>query len=49
MEKTDRSAVISLSADWSDVGFWSAIRGVIPQDGTENVLQGEGLVLDVKG
>ena len=40
MEKTDRGAVLSLDAGWSDVGSWSALWETADQDGQGNVLRG---------
>lgn len=46
MEKTDRAAVIPLSADWTDVGSWQAVWEVLPQDDNGNALTGDAFVLD---
>lgn len=46
MEKTDRAAVIPLSADWTDVGSWQAVWEVLPQDDNGNAIQGDAIVLD---
>ncbi|MDF2445658.1 MAG: manC [Moraxellaceae bacterium] len=46
MEKTERAAVIPLSADWTDVGSWQAVWEVLPQDNNGNALQGDAFVLD---
>src|SRR5690606_28127796 len=36
MEKTQRAAVVPASFDWSDVGSWSAVRDLSPQDEAGN-------------
>lgn len=46
MEKTDRAAVVPLSAGWSDVGSWSALFDALEKDGDRNVLQGSVTALD---
>jgi mannose-1-phosphate guanylyltransferase/mannose-6-phosphate isomerase len=46
MEKTDRAAVVPLDAGWSDIGAWSALWQVSPQDAAGNVLQGDVYALD---
>lgn len=46
MEKTDRAAVIPLSAEWTDVGSWQAVWEVLPQDDNGNALQGDAFVLE---
>lgn len=43
MEKTERAAVVPLDAGWSDVGAWSAVWQVLPQDSSGNVTQGDVL------
>jgi mannose-1-phosphate guanylyltransferase/mannose-6-phosphate isomerase len=37
MEKTTRAVVVPISAGWSDVGAWSALWSVCPQD-VENII-----------
>lgn len=44
MEKTDRAAVVPLDAGWSDVGDWSSLQAVSPQDVHGNVVQGDVLL-----
>lgn len=43
MEKTADAVVIPLDAGWSDVGAWSAVWEVSPQDADNNVLRGDTL------
>ena len=47
MEKTDAAAVIPLDAGWSDVGSWSALWEVCPQDARGNVVTGDVVLHDV--
>ncbi len=46
MEKSDKVAVVPVDMDWSDVGTWSALYELFPQDAQGNVLQGRTLDLD---
>lgn len=51
MEKTQDAVVVPLDANWSDVGSWSALWEVSPQDGNGNVLKkgrGDIIALDSK-
>lgn len=41
MEKTDRAAVVPLTADWSDLGSWEAFYEAAPHDGDGNVRVGD--------
>ena len=41
MEKTDRAAVVPLTADWSDLGSWEAFYEAAPHDGEGNVRVGD--------
>ena len=41
MEKTDDAIVVPLDAGWSDVGSYSALWEVCPQDENNNVLKGD--------
>ena len=43
MEKTGDAVVIPLNAGWNDVGAWSAVWEVSPQDSRGNVLRGDTL------
>lgn len=49
MERTDRAAVVTLDAGWSDVGSWDALLDVEPRDAAGNVISGDVLVEDVAG
>ena len=44
MEKTERAAVVPLSAGWSDVGSWPALHDVLPKDADGNVAVGDVLL-----
>ncbi len=48
MERTDRAAVVPMSADWSDVGAWSAIWDILPHDECGNVTTGDVLTHEVQ-
>lgn len=43
MEKTDRAVVIPLDAGWNDIGAWSALWDVHPQNEEGNVIVGDVL------
>ena len=49
MEKTTRSAVVPLAAGWSDIGAWSTLWEVSPQDANGNVTQGDAYLHDASG
>jgi mannose-1-phosphate guanylyltransferase/mannose-6-phosphate isomerase len=44
MEKTDRAAVVTLDAGWSDVGSWAALHDVLETDGNGNATRGDVVV-----
>ncbi len=46
MEKTDKAVVVPLDAGWSDVGAWSAVWQVQPQDKSGNGVRGDVLLHD---
>lgn len=48
MERTDRGAMIPLSAGWNDLGSWDALWQVGKKDGEGNVIHGDVLTHDVK-
>ncbi|GAB6094573.1 mannose-1-phosphate guanylyltransferase/mannose-6-phosphate isomerase [Desulfatiferula olefinivorans] len=48
MEKTDRGAVIPLSAGWNDLGSWDALWQVGKKDEHGNVIRGDVLTHEVK-
>lgn len=48
MEKTDRAAVIPCDPGWSDVGSFTALRDMMPQDDAGNALSGDVVALDTQ-
>jgi mannose-1-phosphate guanylyltransferase len=46
MEKTEDAVVVPLDAGWSDVGSYSALWEVCPQDAQQNVLKGDVIAQD---
>jgi mannose-1-phosphate guanylyltransferase len=44
MEKTERSAVVPLSAAWSDVGSWPALHEILAKDANGNVAIGDTVI-----
>ena len=48
MEKTSKAVVVPLDAGWSDVGAWSAVWEVLPQDGSGNATRGDVVVEGAK-
>ena len=49
MEKTRDAVVVPLDAGWSDVGSWSALWEIQPQDDNGNVCRGDVITEDVSG
>ncbi|MCG8516811.1 MAG: mannose-1-phosphate guanylyltransferase/mannose-6-phosphate isomerase [Pseudomonadales bacterium] len=49
MEKTRDAVVVPLDAGWSDVGSWSALWEIQPQDEHGNVCRGDVITEDVSG
>lgn len=49
MEKTHDAVVVPLDAGWSDVGSWSALWEIQPQDEQGNVCRGDVIIEDVSG
>jgi len=48
MEKTELGGVFLARFGWSDIGSWSELWRLGPQDAAGNVIRGDGLVLDGK-
>ncbi len=46
MEKTDKAVVVPLSAEWNDVGSWSALWDVAEKDSEGNALNGDVMTVD---
>ncbi len=49
MEKTDKAAVVSGQFGWSDVGGWAAVWDLADKDGSGNVIEGRGYILEGSG
>ncbi|WP_165855388.1 mannose-1-phosphate guanylyltransferase/mannose-6-phosphate isomerase [Marinobacter sp. JSM 1782161] len=49
MEKTQDAVVVPMDAGWSDVGSWSALWEIQPQDESGNVFRGDVITEDVSG
>jgi mannose-1-phosphate guanylyltransferase/mannose-6-phosphate isomerase len=49
MERTERAALVPCSIGWNDVGSWSSLWEIRPQDEFGNVLQGDVVAHDTKG
>jgi mannose-1-phosphate guanylyltransferase / mannose-6-phosphate isomerase len=48
MEKCDRAAVVPCTIGWTDVGSWTALGELCPPDESNNRVEGEALLVDVK-
>ena len=48
MEKTDKAAVVPLSAQWSDLGSWRAVHEARPKDENGNVVFGDVIAEDTR-
>ena len=48
MEKTQAACVVMLSAQWNDVGSWSALQHLSPSDADGNASQGDVICLDCR-
>ncbi|WP_310643299.1 mannose-1-phosphate guanylyltransferase/mannose-6-phosphate isomerase [Limnohabitans sp.] len=48
MEKTSKAVVVPLDAGWNDVGAWSAVWQVLPQDAQGNATRGDVLLEGTK-
>ena len=46
MEKTDAAAVLPVDIGWNDVGSWSALWDVSPQDADGNATHGDVIAID---
>ena len=49
MELTDRAAVVRAAFAWSDLGAWDAIHAALPQDPDGNAVEGDAVLVDVRG
>ena len=48
MEKTGDAALVPLDAGWNDVGSWTALREVSPQDADGNAHHGDVIAVDCR-
>lgn len=48
MERAQNACVVPVSCGWSDVGSWSALGAVVPEDADGNVIAGRSVVRDAK-
>jgi mannose-1-phosphate guanylyltransferase / mannose-6-phosphate isomerase len=48
MEKTAKAAMLPLDVGWSDVGSWSSIWDLAPQDGDGNAVRGDAIMVDTR-
>jgi mannose-1-phosphate guanylyltransferase len=48
MERTRRLLLVPAAFDWVDVGSWSELAALLPQDGDGNVVEGSALLLDTR-
>jgi mannose-1-phosphate guanylyltransferase/mannose-6-phosphate isomerase len=46
MERTQRAAVLAVDVGWSDVGQWSTVWRLSPQDAAGNSLRGRAVAID---
>jgi len=46
MEHTDRGVVVRADMDWSDIGTWDALAGVLDKDADGNTTEGDVMVID---
>lgn len=46
MERSGNVVVIPAAFDWSDIGSWSAVAGLVPADAQNNRVSGEALFID---
>lgn len=49
MEQTEKAVLVPCSIGWNDVGAWSSLWEVRPQDDCGNVFQGDVIAHDTKG
>jgi mannose-1-phosphate guanylyltransferase/mannose-6-phosphate isomerase len=46
MERTERAMLVPLAANWTDVGSWDAVAGILPKDDQGNAHQGDVILKD---
>ncbi|SEL82976.1 mannose-1-phosphate guanylyltransferase/mannose-6-phosphate isomerase [Halomonas daqiaonensis] len=49
MERTDKAAMVPLSAGWSDIGSWQALWEALPHDADDNTLRGDVICEESRG
>jgi mannose-1-phosphate guanylyltransferase/mannose-6-phosphate isomerase len=49
MEKTKAAAMLPIDVGWNDVGSWSSLWGIAPQDEAGNAVQGDATLEDTSG
>ncbi len=49
MEHTDHAVVVVADFEWSDVGSWTALADLGPEDADGNVVDGDALIEDCRG
>ena len=47
LEKAEKIFVCEAGFYWNDIGSWSSLRGLIPEDEKNNAVQGKSVLLDV--
>ena len=48
MENTNNAVIVSLDANWDDVGSWKSVKDIQPHDENGNVLIGDVVAVDTK-
>ena len=48
MEKTKAAAMLPLDVGWSDVGSWTSLWQIAPQDEDGNAIEGDAVLIDTK-
>ncbi|MDQ6773157.1 MAG: mannose-1-phosphate guanylyltransferase, partial [Candidatus Dormibacteraeota bacterium] len=48
MERTRRLLMVPAEFEWVDVGSWSDLADLLPQDPAGNVIEGESVLLDTR-
>ncbi len=49
MEKTQAAAMLPIDVGWNDVGSWSSLWEIAPQDQSGNAVQGDAMLEDTRG
>ena len=49
MERTSHAAVLPADVGWSDLGTWSAVHDLSPQDESGNAIRGRGVIMHGSG